>query len=132
MSDVYAPKRRRVAKITKRWNSGVVTLTRTTNEASEEATPWIKGAVITEEVYTLDAVVSEVAAEYVDNTLVVASDLMVVASTDALLSGEVIALEPQMGDVLTIDGNPKEIKRILPSPAAGAAAIFRIFVASGS
>lgn len=110
--------------------TGVVTLTRTTNAAAEAETPWIPGAA-TEVVYTLDAVVHGVTAQYVDGETVVASDLMVAAlpyGRDE--DGAIAAIVPAMSDVLTIDGAQKAIKRISQAPASGTAALFRIFVAS--
>jgi hypothetical protein len=130
MVDRYTYYRTRVLAKIQEFNTGTVTLTRTTNAAPEADTPWIPGAPTTE-VYSLDAVVHEVSEQYVDNTLIVASDLMVVAPSEATLDGTVVAFEPHMGDVVTIDGVARAIKRILPSPAAGDAAIFRIFVGSG-
>lgn len=106
-----------------------ITLNRTTNAPSDPSTPWIPGAPTTA-VYTLDAFVKGATEQYIDGTTVLASDLMVVASPKATLAGAAVDVVPQMGDVLSIDGKAREIKRILPAPAAGTAALFRMFVAS--
>lgn len=126
---VYSPAFSRVAAILKRWNTGTVTLTRTTPGTPDPSTPWIPGTPTTA-VYTLDAVVKGVAADYVDETTILASDLMVVASPKATLAGAPAGIVPLMQDVLHIDGAEKAIKKIEPAPASGQAAMFRIFVAS--
>lgn len=106
-----------------------ITLTRTANAPSDPETPDVPGTPA-ETAYTLDAFVKGATEQYIDGTTVLASDLMVVASPKAQLAGAPVDIVPQMGDRLTIDGKEKEIKRILPAPAAGSAALFRIFVAS--
>ncbi len=138
MVDRYAYARKRVALRAAQFNTGTVTLTRTTSAAPEEETPWIPGEP-TLDVYALDAIVSDVAAEYVSGTLVKASHLMVVASPRARhveSDGEpvedtpVVDLVPTMGDVIKIDGAAKDILRIVPAPAADGAAVIQIFVAA--
>lgn len=129
MADPYAPKRRRVARILRKWNTGVVTLTRTTPGTPDATTPWIPGTPVLD-VYALDARVDGVAEEYVNGTTILASDLMVIASPKATLSGAVVEIVPRMTDTLQIGGATKVIKKIDPVPAAGLAARFHIFVAS--
>jgi hypothetical protein len=115
-----------------------ITLTRTTYAASDAATPWIPGAA-TIDTYSFKARVTGVSAEYVDGTTIVASDRMAICSTKATHSttdgapadGAVVDLDPQMGDVLQIDGADKVIKKVAPSTDRnGAIAVFRLFVAS--
>jgi hypothetical protein len=106
-----------------------VTLVRTATAAPAADTPWIPGAA-TETEYELDAFVRGVTEQYVDGQTVIASDLMVVASPKARLDGAVVEIEPQITDQVEIAGARKAIKRISPAPAAGPAALFRIFVAS--
>lgn len=129
MADVYAPKRRRVARMIKRWNTGEVTLTRTTPGTPNPATPWILGTPTTV-VYTLYTRVDGVSSDYVDDTTVLATDLMLIVSPKALLDGEVVDIVPEQTDTLTIDGDVKIIKKIEAVPASGAAARFHLFVAS--
>lgn len=130
MADAYTPKRVRVADIIKKWNSGTITLTRSTPGTPDPSTPWIP-AEPTTVVYTLDARANGVAVDYVDEVTVVASDLMVIASPKARAAGgAVVDIEPHMTDALHIDGAYKAIKRIDPVPSSGAAALFHIFVAS--
>lgn len=137
MTDRYAAKRRRVAARLRQWSTGTVTLTRTTPGAPDVSKPWIPGEA-TLDVYALDARVDGVAAEYVNGTTILASDLMVIASPKAThtLSGGVsagdvaVSIVPRQSDTLQIDGVPKTIKKIEAVPAAGLAARFHIFVAS--
>lgn len=121
---VFAAARRMIER-----NGTEIALTRTANAASAPSTPWIPGSP-TETVYTLDAYVSGTAAKYADGTTVLVSDLMVVASPVARLAGVPTAIVPAMGDTITIDGKVKTIKAVRPAPAAGPAALYRIFVAS--
>lgn len=106
-----------------------LSLIRIAHAARAEETPWQPGEP-TETTYSLDAFVTGVTAQYIDGTTVIASDLMVVASPRATLAGAPVDLVPQMGDLIVIDGQRKEIKRISPAPAAGAPALYRIFVAA--
>ena len=115
-----------------------ITLTRTSHAASDPEEPWIPGTP-TLEVFEFRARVTGTAAEYADGTLIVATDLMVIASPKArhtLTDGEaadgaIVDLVPQMGDVLQIDGADKAIKKIIPATDDdGITAVFRIFVAS--
>ena len=129
MGDPYAFARGRVAKQLARRKNCIVTLTRATRAAPDPETPYIPGAP-TLSIYDLDAYVTGVAAQYVDGTTILVSDLMVVVSPRARLAGADVDVVPQMDDVLTIDGRQYAIKAIKPAPAAGPAAIFRIFVAS--
>lgn len=136
--DLYAHKRARVAAMLKRWNAGTVTLTRTTQAAPEDETPWIPGDATTTDVYRLDARADGVAGEYADGTTVLATDRMVIASPKAThtmsdgeeADGAVVDIVPQMTDVLTIDGSEKTIKKIEAVPASGPPAMFHIFVES--
>lgn len=106
-----------------------ITLSRTTRSPSASETPWLPGPPETSS-YVLDGYISGDASKYADGTTVLASDLMVVASPRATLDGESVEIEPVVTDTLTIDGEVKAIKRVRPSPAAGAPALYRIFVAS--
>lgn len=133
MSNPAAAAQRIIAKSA----TGSVMLKRQTLGAPDPDTPWTPGAS-TIDVFALDAVVKGVAAEFVDGTTIVAADLMAVASPlarHALSGGEpadgaVIDIVPTMSDTLVIDGQEKVIKRVQPCPAAGPAALFRIFVGS--
>lgn len=137
MVDRYAPKRRRVARVLKRWKTGTVTLTRKSRAASDPTEAWVPGAP-TLDIYDLDARVDGASAEYVDGTTILGTDLMVIASPQARhtqsdgapADGAVVDIVPRMTDVLTIGGVEKVIKKVHAVPASGPAAMFRIFVAS--
>lgn len=128
MVDVYAHKRRRVARMIKRWSTGTVTLTRSIPATPSAQTPWVPGTTLS--VYTLDARVDGVNAEYINGTTILATDRMVIASPEALLAGEVVSIEPRSSDVLSIDGDEVVIKEVKAIPAAGLAALFHIVIAS--
>ncbi|AGH31816.1 hypothetical protein SLPG_00022 [Salicola phage CGphi29] len=70
--------------------------------------------------YTLDATVRGVAAQYVQEGYIAASDLQVTAS--------VFGREPTLEGVVEIDGVEKQIIRVDPVPAAGTPVVWRIFV----
>lgn len=128
--DRYAAKRRRVARIISEWNTGTITLTRTTTGAPDPSTPWTPGAPTTA-VFTLAARVDGVTADYVDGTTVLATDLLVIASPKARdAGGDVVDIVPTMADEIAIDGAAKVVKKIEAVPAAGPAARFHIFIAS--
>ena len=113
-----------------------VTLTRTTRAVG--AVPWERGAMAATDVYEFSAKILGAAAQYVDGSVVVASDLMVIAGAKArhtLTDGEpahgaAVDLAPQMTDLLQIDGTDKVIKKIVVAHEAGAVALYRLFVAS--
>lgn len=128
--DRYAAKRRRVARIIAKWDTGTVTLTRVTPAAPDPATPWTPGGPTTE-VYDLDARLDGVTADMIDGTTITATDLVAITSPKARAAGgTVVDIVPTVSDVLTIDGKDKVIKRVVAYPAAGPAALFHIFVAS--
>lgn len=114
-----------------------ITLTKTVPGTPDPATPWLPGTPTTD-IFELDAKVDGVAAQYIDGTTVLASDLVVVASPKARhithngapADGAVVDLDPEMADTLQIGGADKAIKRILPAEDGGVIALFRIFVAS--
>jgi hypothetical protein len=130
MTDAYEFYRGRNRAKLRQWKTGTVTLTRTVTGDPDPSTPWIPGSP-TSTVYTLDAVVTGVSGDQVDDTLILATDLQVIASPSARLAdGTEVTIEPQADDVVSIDGEAKVIKRIDAHPAAGLAARFDIFVGS--
>lgn len=121
---------RNVARKIKQYGSGTVTLTRSTPGTPDPDTPWTPGAP-TLVTYTLDARVDGVSDDDLKDTSIVSTDLVAIASPKATdPDGDVVDIDPQMSDVLTIDGAAKTIKKIEAVPAAGPAARFHIFVAS--
>lgn len=130
MSDPYAFARGRVAATIAKWTTGTVTLTRSTPGAVDPTEPWVVPTP-TQDVYTLDARVDGVIAEYVNDTTIVATDEMVIASPKARdAGGNVVDIEPRQSDVLQVDGAARVIKQIKAIPAAGLTAMFHIIIAS--
>ena len=70
--------------------------------------------------YTLDATVQGVAKEYVDGTLILATDLQVTCA--------VFGAEPSLAGTITIDGKVCQIVRVDKVPGAGVTIAWRIFV----
>lgn len=121
---------RNVARKIKQYGSGTITLTRSTPGAPDPGTPSTPGAP-TLAVFALDARVDGVTDDDLKDTSIVSTDLVVIASPKATdVEGAIVDIDPRMGDVLTIDGNDKVVKKIEAVPAAGPAARFHIFVAS--
>jgi len=69
--------------------------------------------------YTLDATVRGVAAQYVQEGYIAASDLQVTAG--------VFGREPTLEGVVEIDGLEHQIIRVDPVPGAGTTIVWRIF-----
>lgn len=135
MADFYSRIEAKAAALHAKYRQGVVTLKRTVTVPGEnEWDPPIE----TTTVYELDAIASGVGAQYVDETLIVATDLQVQFSpyakwtlTDGQpASGETVEIIPLMTDIITVDGVDKAPKLIRPIPASGDAAAFIVFVAS--
>jgi hypothetical protein len=110
--DPYAYARGRVRTKIRQWKTGVVTLTR--------------GA----DVYTLDARVDGVIAEYLSDTTIRGTDRMVIASPQAILDDAAASIVPRMTDIIKIDGKQHTTVQVKAVPAAGAAAMFHIIIRS--
>lgn len=138
MSGAVARIGRRLQRMLADRHQGTVTLTRSTPGTPDDpAKPWVPGVPATD-VYALDARVDGVTADQVDGATIVATDLVVIASPRArhtlsngsAADGAVVDIVPTISDTVSIDGATKVVKRVVPYPAAGAAAMFHIFVAS--
>ena len=70
--------------------------------------------------YTLDATVQGVEADYVDGSLILATDKQVTCA--------VFAVEPSLAGTITIDGKVCQIVRVDKVPGAGTVIAWRIFV----
>lgn len=70
--------------------------------------------------YTLDATVQGVEADYVDGSLILATDKQVTCA--------VFAVEPSLAGTITIDGKVCQIVRVDRVPGAGTVIAWRIFV----
>ena len=83
------------------------------------AQPWIP-APETRTTIAIDAVVSGVAKEFVDDKTIMATDLSVLCA--------VPDMDYQPGDELSIDGHPVTILRVVDIPAAGTKVATRFIV----
>ena len=70
--------------------------------------------------YTLDATVQGVEADYVDGSLILATDKQVTCA--------VFGAEPSLAGTITIDGKVCQIVRVDKVPGAGTVIAWRIFV----
>lgn len=94
------------------FGQGTVTLTRETDTATpvEAGKPWL-GFTKTSVTYTLDAVVRPVEDKFVDGSTILATDRQVSAAD--------FGVEPEPGDVLSIDSKTVTILKQMRLPAAG-------------
>lgn len=130
MVDRYSYARGRVAAKLKEFSIGTILLTRKTPGTPDPSTPWIPGAPTTEN-FLLAARVDGVAAQYIDDTLIKATDRMAIVSPKATNDeGSLIDIVPRMTDSLSIDGVAVVVKKIEVVPAAGPAVRFHVFIES--
>lgn len=74
----------------------------------------------TENVFTLDGAARGVASKYVDNSLILATDLQVTASVKAVNSSNVVVdLTPENNGFIEIDAIRHKIVKIMKKPEAG-------------
>lgn len=104
-------------KFIARYSQGVITYSVTTTVPGEFE--WSPPTQVTVE-EPLQGVVHGVAAEFVDNTNIVASDLVV----HTAVPSEV----PEVGDTIKIDGKPAVVLQVRNIPGAGPAAAIRMIV----
>ena len=108
-----------------RFNQGSVVLRRVVYGEPDPATPWQPGEP-SETEHVLSATVAAVTvdqanAKYIDGTVITTADLVVTCS--------VPPVTPQMTDTLLIDGEVRQMKKIVQVPAAGVPVAFKLFVA---
>lgn len=125
MSDFYAEMAGVATELLTEFKQGVVTLMRTVYAEPDPTTPWIPGET-TEQSHDLKATVAAVTvdqanAQYIDGTTITTADLVVTCA--------VPPVEPAMTDTLTIDGEVRQMKKIVQVPAAGVPIVFKLFVA---
>ena len=116
MSDFYREMQGVASELLAEFSQGTVVYTITGPSTGPEWNP-TPGAPVS---YTLDATVQGVAKEYVDGTLILATDLQVTCS--------VFAVEPSLAGTITIDGKVCQIVRVDKVPGAGVTIAWRIFV----
>jgi hypothetical protein len=76
--------------------------------------------------YPIVGVARNVDRRFVDGTLVMATDRMVTFPARSLPVG----IEPQMTDVLYVDGAPTTIKKVIRVPEAGIIIVFKLILGS--
>ena len=116
MSDIYGRLQGAASRLMAKFGQGqvVYTITGAPTGPAWNTTP---GAPVS---YTLDATVQGVEADYVDGTLILATDKQVTCS--------VFAVEPSLAGTITIDGKVCQIVRVDKVPGAGVTIAWRIFV----
>ena len=116
MSDFYGRLQGTASRLMAKFSQGqvVYTITGAPTGPAWDPTP---GAPVS---YTLDATVQGVEAEYVDGSLILATDKQVTCA--------VFAVEPSLAGTITIDGKVCQIVRVDKVPGAGLTIAWRIFV----
>jgi hypothetical protein len=118
MQDIAQP-------ILKQFKQGTVQIRRTVEGPRDPLRPYEPGPTTTK-ILELYATVSGVNKYQIDGTQIQASDQVVTcAARDS--TGQLI--DPQETDVLLIDGEARQIKKIQANPAAGIPVTYAIFVA---
>jgi hypothetical protein len=116
MSDFYGRLQGTASRLMAKFSQGqvVYTITGAPTGPAWNPTP---GAPVS---YTLDATVQGVDADYVDGSLILATDKQVTCA--------VFAVEPLLAGTITIDGKVCQIVRVDKVPGAGTVIAWRIFV----
>ena len=129
MADIYTRTQGTASRLLGKFAQGTVTLTRSTPGTPDPETPW-EPAEPTTVSYTLSATVKGVSSEYVDGTVILATDLEVTAAVLATdENGAEVSIDPDMStDALSIDGQAVTIVRDVSVPAAGTEVALRWIV----
>ena len=116
MSDFYGRLQGTASRLMAKFSQGqvVYTITGAPTGPAWNPTP---GAPVS---HTLDATVQGVEADYVDGSLILATDKQVTCA--------VFAVEPSLAGTITIDGKACQIVRVDKVPGAGVTIAWRIFV----
>ena len=106
-----------------RFQQGIVTLVRP-GTSTPGPNPWDPPVESPPATYTLKATVAAVTvdqanAKYIDGTLITTADLVATIA--------VPPVTPQMTDLITIDGVPIAMKKIIQVPSAGVPVVFKLF-----
>jgi len=117
--DFYQEMQTIASDILSEFRQGVCTLTRTSAGYVSPSEPWVRSDGV-DTVYTLDATVKGISQQFVDATVIKATDLEVTAS--------VFGVEPAAGDVLAIDGKAVTVLRTIRVPSAGTAVAYKFLV----
>ena len=116
MSDLYGRLQGAASRLMAKFSQGQVVYTITGAPTGPEWNP-TPGAPVS---YTLDATVQGVEADYVDGSLILATDKQVTCA--------VFAVEPSLAGTITIDGKVCQIVRVDKVPGAGVTIAWRVFV----
>lgn len=116
MSGFYGRLQGTASRLMAKFSQGQVVYTITGAPTGPEWNP-TPGAPVS---YTLDATVQGVEADYVDGSLILATDKQVTCA--------VFAVEPSLAGTITIDGKVCQIVRVDKVPGAGTVIAWRIFV----
>ena len=116
MSDLYGRLQGTASRLMAKFKQGQVVYTITGAPTGPEWNP-TPGAPVS---YTLDATVQGVEADYVDGSLILATDKQVTCA--------VFGAEPSLAGTITIDGKVCQIVRVDKVPGAGLTIAWRIFV----
>lgn len=116
MSDFYGRLQGTASRLMAKFSQGQAVYTITGPSTGPEWNP-TPGAPVS---YTLDATVQGVEADYVDGSLILATDKQVTCA--------VFAVEPSLAGTITIDGKVCQIVRVDKVPGAGTVIAWRIFV----
>ena len=116
MSDFYGRLQGTASRLMAKFSQGQVVYTITGPATGPDWNP-TPGAPVS---YTLDATVQGVEADYVDGSLILATDKQVTCA--------VFAVEPSLAGTITIDGKVCQIVRVDKVPGAGTVIAWRIFV----
>lgn len=116
MSAFYGRLQGTASRLMAQFSQGQVVYTITGAPTGPEWNP-TPGAPVS---YTLDATVQGVGADYVDGSLILATDKQVTCA--------VFAVEPSLAGTITIDGKVCQIVRVDKVPGAGTVIAWRIFV----
>lgn len=116
MSDFYGRLQGTASRLMAKFSQGQVVYTITGPSTGPEWNP-TPGTPVS---YTLDATVQGVEADYVDGTLILATDKQVTCA--------VFAVEPSLAGTITIDGKVCQIVRVDKVPGAGPVIAWRVFV----
>ena len=116
MSDFFGRLQGTASRLMAQFKQGAVVYTITGPSTGPEWNP-TPGTPVS---YTLDATVQGVEADYVDGSLILATDKQVTCA--------VFGAEPSLAGTITIDGRVCQIVRVDKVPGAGPVIAWRIFV----
>ena len=107
------------------FKQGIVTLSRTTKGTIDPNEPFIPVAGVTT-VYTLNATVKAVSMKFISGQTFI--DGTTILATDKEVTCAIFAIEPEPGDIVTIDGAQMSIVKVMRIPGAGTAIVFKLIV----